>query len=291
MDYKLHSENIKNFGYTIIKNGVNLDLVDKVVKDFDEWSSIPENKFKKFKFNRVLNFHTYNVNTLDLATNTHVNEILKLFFNKEQVIYTSLFFREGTSQQYHRDTPHFYTNPIDQYCGVWYALEDIDVKAGPLKYCIGSHKLEVPCGHEIWNILYDKETEEDSKLSYVHKNLKALIKYNKTIENMCIEKNLTFIDENNYINNKINKGDIIIWHPKLLHGGSDILDNTLTRYSMVTHNIPIYTKVFNSSHFFTKEPTKEYIDNKFLYIYTKHNNINIVDHGGCLSCKVQESYL
>jgi ectoine hydroxylase-related dioxygenase (phytanoyl-CoA dioxygenase family) len=74
-------------------------------------------------------------------------------FKKKQVIYSSLFFREGTKQHYHRDTPHFYTNPIDTYYGVWYALEDVNINAGPLKYYIGSHKLECSDGHETFNNL------------------------------------------------------------------------------------------------------------------------------------------
>ena len=30
-------------------------------------------------------------------------------------------------------------------------------------------------------------------------------------------------------------GEIIIWHGNLLHGGSKVLDNSLTRLSQVTH--------------------------------------------------------
>ena len=213
-----------------------------------------------------------------------MNDILHTLFNKEQVVYSSLFFREGTSQYYHRDTPHFYTNPIDQYYGVWYSLEDIHVNAGPLKYCIESHKLEVPNGYDTYNKLYNNEEATNVN----NFNFKCLLEYNKVIENLCKENNLLFIDHTNYIN-KINKGDIIIWHPKLLHGGSDIIDSTLTRYSMVTHNVPINTQVFNAGHFFVTSPTSDYLENKFKYEYIKHNGINIINH----NCKpnVQKSYL
>jgi hypothetical protein len=104
---------------------------------------------------------------------------------------------------------------------------------------------------------------------------------------MCEEKKLLKVDQNNYIN-QINKGDIIIWHPKLLHGGSDIIDPTLTRYSMVTHNVPIKTQVFNALHFFTSKSTKEYLENKFNYNYINHNNINIIDHN--CNPRVQKGY-
>jgi hypothetical protein len=42
-----HIENINNNGFTVIKNNIDNDLIDRVICDFDEWSSIEENMFKK----------------------------------------------------------------------------------------------------------------------------------------------------------------------------------------------------------------------------------------------------
>jgi hypothetical protein len=277
-----HILNIQQNGFTIIQNGIDIHLVDKVVNDFDYWSALNENGFVKFNQDRVVNFHMYSENTKNLVTNNVVNDILKTIFNKEQAIYTSLFFREGTSQNYHRDTPHFYTNPIDQYYGVWYALEDVNINAGPLKYYIGSHNLEDPRGYDIFNNVSNSYNADYNIFD------RCLFEYNKLIEDLCKENNLLCVDQNNYIN-KINKGDIIIWHPKLLHGGSDIIDTMLTRYSMVTHNIPINTQVFNAAHFFAPIPTKNYLDNKCAFHYIKHNNINIVNHYS--EPHVQKGYL
>ena len=58
---------------------------------------------------------------------------------------------------------------------------------------------------------------------------------------------------------------------------------------MVTHNVPIYTPVFNAEHFFSLKPTDKYLENKFTHNYIKHNNINIVDHNICP--KVQKGYI
>lgn len=284
MDTNEHIQNILNNGFTIIKNGVDKDLIDKVVSEFDEWSSLKENEFTKFNKDRVVGFHTYSKNTKDLATNQYVNDILCKVFNKEQIIYSSLFFREGTSQHFHRDTPHFYTNPIDQYYGVWYALEDIDVNAGPLKYYIGSHKLKNIDGHDFFNEFI--RVNPNYKLN--NNDYRCLIEYNKVIEDLSKEDNLICVDQNNYID-KIYKGDIIIWHPRLLHGGSDVIDPTLTRYSMVTHNIPVNTQVFNASHFFSPKPTDDYLKNDFNYNYIEHNGIRYVNHYS--GPKVQKTYI
>lgn len=279
-----HVQNIQNDGFTIIRNGVNVGLVDKVVSDFDYWCSLESNNFLKFNKDRVTNFHTYSENTKNLVTNVYVNTILEILFNKEPVVYSSLFFREGTSQHFHRDTPHFFTNPMDQYYGVWYSLEDINVNAGPLKYYIGSHKLKTPDGYEIFN----KFLKNDANYVLKGDDYRCLIEYSKIIEDLSKENNLVCIDETNYMN-KINKGDIIIWHPKLLHGGSDIIDPTLTRYSMVTHNIPVNTQVFNAAHFFRKQPSNEYLLNKCTMNYLSHNNIKFVNHN--CEPKVQKSYI
>uniref|UniRef100_A0A6C0M101 JmjC domain-containing protein n=1 Tax=viral metagenome TaxID=1070528 RepID=A0A6C0M101_9ZZZZ len=102
-----HVNNIENNGITIIKNGADIELIDKVVSDFENWSSLEENNFIKFKNERVTNFHLYNENTKSLVTNSYVNNILEILFKKKQAVYSSLYFREGTSQGFHVDTPFF----------------------------------------------------------------------------------------------------------------------------------------------------------------------------------------
>ena len=280
-----HIENINNYGFTILKNKIPHELIDCVINEFETWGLMTENNFVNHRFNRVTNFHIFSKNTMDIATNKYVNEIISKLFNSQQCVYSSLFFREGTSQHFHRDTPHFYTNPIDMYYGVWYALEDIDANAGPLKYYVNSHKIADPSGYEIFNDVY-KNLDDKSKIK-IGSDFECIIKYNKIVEDECVNKNLICIDNNNYVY-KINKGDIIIWHPKLLHGGSDIIDRTLTRYSMVTHNIPINTQVFNASHFFAEKPTEKYLENKLTHEYIIHNNIPIVNHN--IPPKVQSTY-
>ena len=276
-------QEIQQKGYCILKNAINHDLADRIIAHFDEWKNNKDNCFKCYHFNRITNFHMLNDDTKQLVTNEYVNQILCKLFNCQQSIYSSLFFREGTAQHFHRDTPHFYTNPINNYYGVWYALENIDEQAGPLKYYENSHLLETINGHEVCNSLFPNKS-----ILTNDENLKCLLHYNRILEQKCEQLNLERIDEQNY-KNKINKGDIIIWHPNLLHGGSDIINKQLTRYSLVTHNVPFNMPVFNASHFFRKEPSTEYINNVCNYSYIFHNNIPIVNHK--ISPKVQKSYL
>jgi len=280
---KLHTD-----GVVILKNVFNEELANNVVQDFEKWSAIEENDFTPGTRQRVTNFHTFSNNTKQLVTNQCVKEILDAFFEKESVVYSSLFFREGTSQHFHRDTPHFYTNPMDLYCGVWYALEDIDQKAGPLKYYLKSHELHVPNGIDTYNRMLSNNTDDFQNKTYSQKNFDCLLEYNRVLEDECKNKELEFRDESNYIS-KIEKGDVIIWHPKLVHGGSNVIDPSLTRYSMVTHNTPINTHVFNAEHFFQKLPTRDYIFNECPYTYLEFNSVKYVDFNSMP--KVQKTYI
>jgi phytanoyl-CoA hydroxylase len=279
-DIKFHLDNLEINGYTVIRNGFTHILADKVINDFSEWCE-NDKSFEVNKHNRVTNFHVYSNNTLELVTNQYANSIINSFLGNEQVVYSSLFFRESTEQHLHRDTPHFYTNPINKYCGVWYALEDIKQEAGPLRYYKKSILVDDPDNHKIYNELFDENK------TYSENNLNSLLRYNQIIEDECEKLNLELVDESNY--EPIFKGDIIIWHPKLLHGGSRVIDRSLTRYSLVTHNIPIDTQVFNASHFFTNEPTTSYLENKNNFTYLNYNNVKYVNHG--VGPKVQKSYL
>ena len=63
-----HINNINDNGFTIIKNGIEDELVNKVIYEFDEWASNKENNFKKFNKDRVCNFHIYSENTTRIET-------------------------------------------------------------------------------------------------------------------------------------------------------------------------------------------------------------------------------
>ena len=281
-------EKLKEDGIVILKSAFSEELADKVLSDFDDWSSKKENNFEKWKRERVTNFHVYSENTKELAANPCVKDILDEFFESEMVVYSSLYFREGTSQHYHRDTPHFYTNPMDLYCGVWYALEDIHQESGPLKYYLKSHELVVPNGIDTYNRLFSNNINGFQTKTYDKQNFDCLLEYNRVLEEECKTLDLERRDEKLYIP-EIKKGDIIIWHPKTVHGGSAVINPELTRQSMVTHNIPINKHVFNAQHFFRANQSREYILNKCPYEYLEYNNVKYVNFNS--PPKVQKSYL
>ena len=113
----------------------------------------------------------------------------------------------------HSDTIHFNSSPKGYVAGVWVALEDIDMENGPLIYYPGSHKLR-EYGMEDFSLKPGKESYK---------------KYEAEIQQLVKEEQLT----PSY--GTIKKGEALIWHSNLLHGGSALKDPSRSRHSQVTH--------------------------------------------------------
>ena len=72
-------------------------------------------------------------------------------------------------------------------------------------------------------------------------------KFPEQVQTFCKEKGL------NTITLPVSKGDIIVWHPMLPHGGSPIKRKKSTRYSIVFHVVPNEMRVYGNDLFFEKE--------------------------------------
>ena len=245
--YKKNIFELRNLGYTIIKNVNSEQLCDEFVNSFEDFIKKDQRldnseKGDYFHGKRWIAGHSLNSSTKNTACNEKVLKLLDIIFETEAVVYSSLIFWKGTQQGVHRDTPHFYTNPQDTYFGCWYALEDIQPDSGPLFYYEEGHKLNIPSGKYIYNETKEKFPQITDKEEL---NFKCLVSYcDGYINNSCNKKN-------NYKYALINKGDCIIWHPKLPHGGSKINNKSLFRKSCVTHCIPINKRVKSSTYFFS----------------------------------------
>ena len=103
--------------------------------------------------------------------------------------------------------------PMSYMCGVWTALEDIDMNNGAPIYYPGSHRLPV--------IQMEDVASEPGTAQYP--------KYEAYIAKMVKDKGL----KPSYA--ILKKGQSLIWAANLLHGGSAHLDKSRTRHSQVTH--------------------------------------------------------
>jgi len=148
-----------------------------------------------------------------IAVNSNVRNSLQQLYGREAKPFQTLNFPIGTEQKPHSDTIHFNTEPQGFMAGVWVALEDIDRDNGPLIYYPGSHKLA-------------EYTMQDFGLN---PTVTSYPDYEKAIQRLLEEENI----EPHYAT--IKKGEALIWHANLLHGGAPRLDMNRSRYSQVTH--------------------------------------------------------
>jgi len=142
-----------------------------------------------------------------LGAHPDVQAFLTGLYTRRAFPFQTLNFTKGTEQGVHSDTIFFNSEPAHFMCGVWVALEDMDLDNGPLVYYAKSHKRPISTLHDI--------ASSPQKELYPFFEAQAL-NYERTP-------------------GLIKKGQAVIWSANVLHGGSPILDHRRTRLSQVTH--------------------------------------------------------
>jgi ectoine hydroxylase-related dioxygenase (phytanoyl-CoA dioxygenase family) len=148
-----------------------------------------------------------------IALSPRVFRILRQLYGREPRPFQTLNFPIGTEQRVHSDTIHFDCDPATYMCGVWVALEDIDLDNGALVYYPGSHKLP--------QVRMEDVAPEPGVKHYP--------KYEDHMERLVKEKNLQPARA------ILKKGQALIWAANLMHGGGEHRDKSRTRHSQVTH--------------------------------------------------------
>jgi ectoine hydroxylase-related dioxygenase (phytanoyl-CoA dioxygenase family) len=228
-------------GFSVLPGLQDLALADRARADYYEYL---QSHSEKAKMNRdiagrqfrLTNFHIYSDAAMGLAKNEEVMRLLDLLFGREAAVHTSLTFQYSTMQALHRDGPYFHTFPESLFFGVWTALQDIDPESGPLCYVPGSHRIEI----DQWDI-YNKELAKGLDPDTAQRS--ALHIYQSRIT----QRGEAFAPRAYAV---LKKGDVAIWHPQLIHGGSPARKPELQRHSMVAHCCPIDTYVFVDKIFF-----------------------------------------
>jgi ectoine hydroxylase-related dioxygenase (phytanoyl-CoA dioxygenase family) len=114
----------------------------------------------------------------------------------------------------------------------WIALEDVRPGAGELIYVPGSHRFDDFDfnGKKHWSPVEDGPEKHEEWARWIH-----------------IEAERRQLPVGRFL---AKRGDILIWHADLAHGGSPIVDPALTRQSLVGHFCPSG----RSPHYFSHAP-------------------------------------
>ncbi len=208
--------NFEVLGYARIGKYLSGKQVDIINAEIDKL--LQEGKVKFNEKQKIMFAIHHSAPLSSIANDPDLLELLRSLIGGDVQLFQSINFFKGSEQKTHSDSIHMTTYPTGGLLGIWIALEDIDLENGPLHYYPGSHKLPY-----YFNVDYDNE---GTKYLLGEKDYSA---YESMLEKKVKE---------NHMERKIftaKKGDLLIWHANLLHGGEPHINKDKTRKSVVFH--------------------------------------------------------
>lgn len=219
-------------GYVILPRATDVDLIDDYVAFFEEafserppvsahskGSIVPISPDLYDKVAKVSCLHAYYPRAADLIFPPAVLRFMTQIYDRPPVAFQTMSMRKGSEEPLHIDTgPLTLTEPMTMAAS-WVALEDVQPRSGEFEFVPGSHRVTEVLHHGV-----GKGHDGD------------MIEYGRILANVheqCAERGLKterFMAK---------KGDVLIWHADLMHGGAVIEDESRTRKSLVAHFMPL----------------------------------------------------
>jgi hypothetical protein len=153
-----------------------------------------------------------------LALNPRILDLLRCVYGRDPFAFQTLNFATGSEQAIHSDAVHFHSEPHGFMCGVWIPLADVSSDSGPLVYYPGSHRLPYRTAASL-GLTPEQVAHEPHPQRFFEPA------WQEDVERLCLEAKL-FLPP---------RGQVLIWHANLLHGGSAILNRQARRWSQVVH--------------------------------------------------------
>lgn len=179
--------------------------------------------------NRIQDAWRINPHVKAIARAPKTLAILEELYGRQPLPFQTLNFPKGTEQAPHADAIHFNSMPATFMCGVWVALEDIDMENGPLVYYPGSHKYR--------EVTLDDLSKKESAISKLIARLTRRQSPDTTPEKSytrCVSE-LIAREKLQPQFGTLRKGQALIWSSNILHGGWIQKDKSRSRHSQVTH--------------------------------------------------------
>jgi len=223
-------------GYVIFKKAVPDDAIEAVNADIDRiWANPPEgmmietldltgtkmdilpvSSVYRDKCTKLLDLHAYMHSARTVITPPKVVEFLETVFEAKSKAFQTLTFWNGSRQSIHKDSAYVRidSDPA-RLMATWLALEDISPGSGELEYYVGSHRGPEFLFGGVSKWMNDQLDEHTCFLKTLQDDA-ARLQYPKR----------SFLAK---------RGDVLIWHAELAHGGSPITNPSRSRRSLVTH--------------------------------------------------------
>lgn len=244
-------------GYVIFEKAIAEPQVDAFLRDFEDFQTNPQNfstsvlvempskSEKKGEFQakevptdvlkakgiKVNDFYNTSETGKKIMLHPVITGFLRAIFTDVPVGMQSLNFTYGSQQPAHMDFPYVVSGIPSHLAAAWIALEDVTIDSGPLFYYSGSHKMK-------------KFNWGNGIIYHVRESYYTPLQFAAWLEKNC--------QKNGYKKEVllIEKGDVLIWHAALVHGGTVISNPEKTRKSFVCH---YSTKTALPAHRYAKE--------------------------------------
>ncbi|MGC3980650.1 MAG: phytanoyl-CoA dioxygenase family protein [Steroidobacteraceae bacterium] len=221
-----HDEVFPDSGLLRLPGVISPEICDRAIAEYAEFEdrrrvtncAVTDEQNRNY---RVINFHLRSEAMKAIGLNKAFHQFACRFFGAQSTLYTSLYFKHGSQQDPHINTPFFWTRPFNLFVGVWVALEDVQPTAGPLVYYHGSHR------H------FNSEAALRDVFARAGGDVQRMFKLMQQEIEIDCKPELSLI----------RKGDAVIWHPGLMHGGSKASVQSATRHSAVFHFAPLGVNV------------------------------------------------
>lgn len=211
------SGDFKRDGYVVADLGLHDSLIEQVKHDVlnapAEYRT--QSDHERDDNPRIFHLWKHSAAVKRLALHPRLLQAVWKVTGKRPLPFQTLNFRYGTQQALHQDSIHFDAEPGGHMVGTWVALENIRSDAGPLLVVPGSHKLGRLDLADFGIPTPDYQHQMDAYRQY--------------------ERALAGVVEGKPIPVLLPKGQALIWHGNLVHGGSAITTPGATRWSQATH--------------------------------------------------------
>ena len=165
---------------------------------------------------RIHGFHYLNAPARRLYASPRLLALATRLFGRQARPFAAINFMKGSRQHLHQDMGVFHIYPWNWLIGAWIACEDIRADAGPLVFYPGSHRADFFPGFT----------------DYPQTNL-------RTADEALAAAYQEYVDEvaGRYPRQEFlpRKGQVLLWHGMLVHGGAPVARPGTSRKSMVIH--------------------------------------------------------
>lgn len=221
-------------GYVIISGAVSPELADRIVADAHAVLARPAGYVVRDKGqyvdpaqmsglqpgHRIIDLYAISPAAREAVFTPRVSNLLQAAFGEPAVAIQSLYFEYGSQQAIHQDTAYVVSRRPMALAALWIALEDVEPGTGELCYYPRAHRMP----HHLfggtrkhWVQAQDGTQAHQDYLQYLHEQARTMGSELATFH--------------------AKKGDVLIWHADLPHGGTRIR-RMHSRRSQVLHFAP-----------------------------------------------------